>query len=58
VTVELGTNRVVGSNPARILNEAEAALARPRATNETPRVPLWDGKTADRILDAIAESSR
>jgi UDP-N-acetylglucosamine 2-epimerase (non-hydrolysing) len=58
VTVELGTNRVVGSNPARILNEAEAALARPRATNETPRVPLWDGKTADRILDAMAESSR
>jgi UDP-N-acetylglucosamine 2-epimerase (non-hydrolysing) len=58
VTVEMGTNRVVGSNPVRILNEAGAALARPRATNETPRVPLWDGKTADRILDAIAESSR
>jgi UDP-N-acetylglucosamine 2-epimerase (non-hydrolysing) len=58
VTVELGTNRVVGSDPARILGEGVAALdaageARP------PRVPpLWDGKAAGRILDALLEARR
>ena len=57
VTVELGTNRVVGTDPERILREAERALGRERAA-EPPRVPpLWDGRTADRILDAILEST-
>jgi UDP-N-acetylglucosamine 2-epimerase (non-hydrolysing) len=57
VTVELGTNRIVGTDDARIVAEAEAALERSR-TGETPRVPpLWDGRTADRILDALAEKS-
>jgi UDP-N-acetylglucosamine 2-epimerase (non-hydrolysing) len=57
VTVELGTNRIVGTDDARIVSEAEAALERAR-TGETPRVPpLWDGHTADRILDALAEKS-
>src|SRR5437868_11665913 len=57
VTVELGTNRVVGTDPERILREAERALGRER-TAEPPRVPpLWDGRTADRILDATLEST-
>ena len=56
VTVELGTNRVVGTDPERILREAERALGREPAA-EPPRVPpLWDGRTADRILDAILEN--
>ncbi|HST53279.1 MAG TPA: UDP-N-acetylglucosamine 2-epimerase (non-hydrolyzing) [Pyrinomonadaceae bacterium] len=55
VTVESGTNRVVGTDPARIVAEAESVLTRPQVKNEAPRVPpLWDGKTADRILDALA----
>jgi UDP-N-acetylglucosamine 2-epimerase (non-hydrolysing) len=57
VTVELGTNRVVGTDDARIVAEAEAALARAR-TGEPLRVPpLWDGRTAERILDALLEKS-
>ena len=53
VTVELGTNRVVGTDPARIVAEAERALARDRQ-KEPPRVPpLWDGRAAERILDAL-----
>jgi UDP-N-acetylglucosamine 2-epimerase (non-hydrolysing) len=57
ITVELGTNRIVGTDDARIVSEAEAALE-PARTGETPRVPpLWDGHTADRILDALAEKS-
>jgi UDP-N-acetylglucosamine 2-epimerase (non-hydrolysing) len=58
VTVEAGTNKVVGRDPARILREADAALAR-RRSGPTPRVPpLWDGKTADRILDALLERQK
>ncbi|MDQ3917880.1 MAG: UDP-N-acetylglucosamine 2-epimerase (non-hydrolyzing) [Acidobacteriota bacterium] len=58
VTVEAGTNRVVGRDPARILREADAALAR-RRDGSPPRVPpLWDGKTADRILDALLERQK
>ena len=57
VTVELGTNRVVGTDDSRIVAEAEAALERARA-GEPPRVPpLWDGRAAERILDALLEKS-
>jgi UDP-N-acetylglucosamine 2-epimerase (non-hydrolysing) len=57
VTVELGTNRIVGADPEKILSEAFVALERERA-DEPPRVPpLWDGKTAGRILDALLEKS-
>jgi UDP-N-acetylglucosamine 2-epimerase (non-hydrolysing) len=56
VTVELGTNRVVGTDPERIVAEAEAALARDRQ-KEPPRTPpLWDGRAAGRILDALLEA--
>jgi UDP-N-acetylglucosamine 2-epimerase (non-hydrolysing) len=58
VTVELGTNRVVGTDEARIVSEAEAALRVVRGT-EPPRVPpLWDGRAADRVLDALTERTR
>jgi UDP-N-acetylglucosamine 2-epimerase (non-hydrolysing) len=58
VTVELGTNQVVGTDTERIVAEAEAALARDRGT-EPPRVPpLWDGRAAGRVLDALQERTR
>jgi UDP-N-acetylglucosamine 2-epimerase (non-hydrolysing) len=58
VTVELGTNRVVGTNPERIVSEALAALNSARS-EEPPRVPpLWDGRTAERILDALLERTQ
>jgi UDP-N-acetylglucosamine 2-epimerase (non-hydrolysing) len=58
VTVELGTNRVVGTDPERIAAEAEAVLSKDRQS-EPPRVPpLWDGQTAGRILDALLERTR
>jgi UDP-N-acetylglucosamine 2-epimerase (non-hydrolysing) len=57
VTVELGTNQLVGTDAFRIIEAATHALDAPRRTGvEPPRVPpLWDGHTADRILDAIKE---
>lgn len=58
ITVEQGTNRLVGVDPKAILAAADQALAAPPAA---PRAPdLWDGKAAQRILDilepALAES--
>jgi UDP-N-acetylglucosamine 2-epimerase (non-hydrolysing) len=60
ITVELGTNRIVGTNRERITQAAFAALdAAPRTTQQPARIPpLWDGHTADRILDAILEAGK
>jgi len=55
VTLELGTNRLVGTDPGRIVRAAREALEE-AAGGPAPRVPpLWDGRTADRILDALVE---
>ena len=55
VTVSLGTNKIVGTNPERIVREAMAALdGNSRPTHNVPA--LWDGHTADRILDALGQS--
>jgi len=51
ITVEHGTNRLVGRDPARILGEAHTIL-REGITARCP--PLWDGHAADRIADVLA----
>jgi UDP-N-acetylglucosamine 2-epimerase (non-hydrolysing) len=57
VTIELGTNRLVGTDPARIVEAAERALDAD-AERTPPRMPpLRDGRTADRILDAILDKT-
>jgi len=53
ITVEIGTNTVAGTDPARIIAAVNHALDHP-VDKSAIRVPrLWDGKTADRILDAL-----
>jgi UDP-N-acetylglucosamine 2-epimerase (non-hydrolysing) len=51
ITVTMGTNTIVGTDPAKIIAAALAAL------DETERkpvsIPLWDGHTAERILAAL-----
>ena len=51
ITVTMGTNTIVGTDPVKIIAAAFAAL------NETARqavsIPLWDGHTAERILAAL-----
>ena len=56
ITVELGTNVVVGTNTEKIIAEATAALNKPDS-NSVRVPPLWDGHTADRILAVLEEVS-
>ncbi|HZE64420.1 MAG TPA: UDP-N-acetylglucosamine 2-epimerase (non-hydrolyzing) [Pyrinomonadaceae bacterium] len=51
ITVTLGTNKIVGTDTARIIAAASAALAETR--REPVSIPLWDGHTAERILAAL-----
>jgi UDP-N-acetylglucosamine 2-epimerase (non-hydrolysing) len=51
ITVEQGTNRLIGVEPQAILAAASQAIAAPPPP---PRAPdLWDGKAAQRILDVL-----
>jgi len=56
ITVEMGTNIIAGSDPAEIIEAAHRALEH-SPDKTSPRIPpLWDGHTADRILDALVEN--
>jgi UDP-N-acetylglucosamine 2-epimerase (non-hydrolysing) len=58
ITVEMGTNTIAGTNPASIIKASFAALDNP-SNRSAPRIPpLWDGHTADRILDALSEKGK
>jgi len=52
-TVLHGTNQVVGVDPNRILAAARSILEKPAPAHKCP--PLWDGKTASRIVTIIRE---
>ena len=56
ITVELGTNVVVGTDTTRIVNAASAAL-NGAGRNIVQQLPLWDGHTSERILDVLEEVS-
>ena len=52
VTVELGSNRLVGADPARILAAFRAVMDGHGARAARP--PLWDGRAAERIVEILA----
>ena len=51
VTVEQGTNRLIGTDPAAIVDAARQALATPAGPARIPE--RWDGQAAGRILDVL-----
>ena len=53
VTVRLGTNRLIGTNPAAIGPAATEVLASPMPSPAV--IPLWDGHAAERAVDALTE---
>lgn len=55
VTVTHGTNKVIGTDPARISKEALIALESP-AQRKTSPPPLWDGQASARIVKQLIES--
>jgi UDP-N-acetylglucosamine 2-epimerase (non-hydrolysing) len=56
ITVELGTNVVVGTDTGRIVAAASAAL-NGSSKRVTRQPPLWDGHASERILNALEEVS-
>ena len=51
VTVEVGSNRIVGTETARIISAYRESVARAGPAGETP--PLWDGHAAERIAEVL-----
>jgi UDP-N-acetylglucosamine 2-epimerase (non-hydrolysing) len=51
VTIQLGTNKLVGRNPELLLREIGQLQQGRRAPTQVP--PLWDGHTAERIARAL-----
>ena len=58
ITVSMGTNVIVGTDTGRITRAAFNVLDASHDKQNRQRPPLWDGHTADRILDALLEGMR
>ena len=55
ITIEMGTNHLVGTNPEKIKQTAFEILENKNSTKDAKIPPLWDGRTAERICDALLE---
>ncbi len=58
ITVEMGTNTLVGTDARRIISAATSALDASRNSEPARIPPLWDGHTAERILDEMLNYER
>lgn len=57
ITISHGTNILVGVNPERIKQAAFEVLARENSATSKKIPPLWDGRTAERICDALSKTN-
>ncbi|MBN2008374.1 UDP-N-acetylglucosamine 2-epimerase (non-hydrolyzing) [candidate division KSB1 bacterium] len=53
VTIEIGTNKLVGADVDRIIQESLAILDGRGKSGNVP--PLWDGKAAERIVQVLMQ---
>ncbi len=53
ITVEAGTNRLVGLDPRSLRTACEEVLSHPPPTDR-PQIPLWDGMAGHRAAQVIA----
>jgi len=51
ITLEVGSNRLVGSDPAKIISAYRDITTGKASDSEIP--PLWDGHAAERIVDVL-----
>ena len=56
VTITRGTNLLVGTDPDRIIAAARRVLRSP--PRRKPKIPLWDGKAAARIVRVFSKLQR
>ena len=54
ITVEMGTNRIVGQDPERIVTAYREVMERGAGGGRIP--PLWDGRAAERIVEVMVEA--
>jgi UDP-N-acetylglucosamine 2-epimerase (non-hydrolysing) len=52
ITVELGTNELVGVDPEALREAAKRSLGA-EVPSEAPEIPLWDGKAGPRAAAAV-----
>lgn len=52
-TMDLGTNELLGTNPQALQPAMEKLFS--GSWKEAQEIPLWDGKTAERIVESILE---
>ncbi|MGI8885030.1 MAG: non-hydrolyzing UDP-N-acetylglucosamine 2-epimerase [Pyrinomonadaceae bacterium] len=55
ITIEMGTNILVGTNAEKIKQTTYEVLSRQTVSQNKKIPPLWDGRTAERICDALLE---
>jgi UDP-N-acetylglucosamine 2-epimerase (non-hydrolysing) len=51
ITVEMGTNQVVGQDPQRIVSAYRSVVDGGMARGPIP--PMWDGRAAERIVEIL-----
>lgn len=51
ITISHGTNRLVGASRGELVESARAARSQRGAAREP--IPLWDGRTAERIVEVV-----